>query len=180
MTIMSRKAAEFWWNLPIKGVEREKFICPPEVSYYDRDERKNKWTPVTWKEVFAKRKEKQESNIRSKTERFEQIKPCFINVYFDDIDYKGSWLMYIRIYKRSIYAKDLLRAKIMDMFPCEVIAFDFATWAEAFERKYHRKYKDPRRKKNALLKCWSLINTRGEIADIYPINKKLNIEKHTV
>lgn len=173
-TIMSREAAEFWWNLPMNGVERPKFVCPPEVSYYKKDIRDMNFVPVTWKEIFAERKKKQESNIRSKIGRTEQIRPCFINVYFDDIDYKGSWLMYIVLRERRVYARNLLKSKIMDMFPCGVIPFDFKTWAEAFERTHHRNFKDQRRKKNALLKCWCLIDNRGDIADIFPLNQKPN------
>lgn len=179
MTIMSRKAAEFWWNLPMKGVKRPKFVCPPEVSYFTRDEWNQKWIPTTWKEVFARRKEKQESRIRNKIGRIAELKPCYIWVFHNDTFLFGGWWIYVKTLKKDVALNfrqmdrynELIR-KIMDMFPCGVIPFDFNTWAAAFERTYHKDFKDKRRAKNALLLCRCLIDERGDIADIYPLNKK--------
>ena len=184
-TIMPRKAAEFWWNIPLKDIQREKVIIPPEVSYYTRDESNKKWIPITWKEVFAKRKERQDSNIQNKISYSYKIKPCYIWVFYNHTFLFHGWFIYIKIFKKNIAINfrqhgryDNLIQKIMNTFPCGIIPFDFKTWAETFERIHHRDFKDERRKKNALLKCWCLIDERGDIADIYPLNRRH--EKQTI
>lgn len=177
MTIMNRKSAEFWWNLPIKGIERKKFIAPPEVAYYTKNDFTDKWEATTWKEIFAKRKEKQDSSIASKC-RHETIKPAFILVFYNDSWIMGGWYIYIKTLKKD-YALNFrtnwknegkhksMIEKIMYAYPSGILAFDFYSWAPFFAKQYqHNGFK---RTKQGLVKCWCKIDKYGELVDVLPI-----------
>lgn len=172
---MPRKAAEFWWNFPIKGVERDKFICPPEVSYYIKYGGCNKWEPVTWKEVYLKRKEQNLRNINRELISYnERIVPCYIWVFHNDWDFPfGGWHIYVQTLKKD-YALNFrtsrkgqhteLIEKIKDMYPVGVLTFDFEDWAKEFAKKYPKKSK--KRKEEGAVLCWCKINERGDVVDI--------------
>lgn len=176
-TIMDRKAAEFWWNIPLKGKDREKFIAPPEVAYYFKNGIGTKWNVTTWKDIFAKRKVKQDSIIANKC-RHEKIKPAFIWVFYNDSWIMGGWYIYIKTihkdyslnfranWKNELEFKSIIQ-KIMQFYSCGILAFDFDSWAPYFAEEY--KHVGFRRTKQGLVKCWCKINEYGELVDVFPV-----------
>lgn len=167
---MPRKAAEFWWNL--KRSEENKFKAEPNVCRYERKSPVEKWIPVTWKEIFAERTKKQNLNLKLKL-RSEHERACFIWVFYNDTTFFSGWFIYIKTLKkdyplnfRTGRNEDGIVDKIMKMFPCNILPFDFETWAQAFEKKYH--HKGFKRTKQGLLKCYCLIDEYGNLKDVYP------------
>lgn len=179
---MKRKAAEFWWNLPIKGVERKKFIAPPEVSFYTKKYLNDNWEITTWKEIFAKRKIKQNSAIANKC-RHGAIKPAFIWVFYNDSWIMGGWYIYIITLKKD-YAINFrtnwktkgryksIIDKIMQYYPSGILAFDFYSWAPHFAKQYH--HEGFERTKQGLVKCRCEIDEYGKLVDVFPIGFEKN------
>ena len=178
MSIINRKAAEFWWDLPIKGVERKKFVAPPEVAFYTKSHLSGEWEITTWKDIFAKRKAKQDSSIANKY-RHGAIKPAFIWVFHNDSWIMGGWYIYIKTLKkdyplnfrtnwRNQGKHKSMIDKIMQAYPCGILAFDFYHWAPYFAKQYqHNGFK---RTKQGLVKCWCKIDKYGELVDVSPIS----------
>jgi len=176
-TTMSRKGAEFWWNLK----SETKFIVPKNVCYYEKDNPYDKWRQITWKEVFLKRKEKNVQNINRKLIiDCERIVPCYIWVFHNEQSCLfGGWYIYIMTLKND-YALNFrtsrkgkyteLIEKVKYMCPVEVLTFDFEDWAKEFSKKYPKKSK--KRNEEGAVLCWCKINERGDIIDIYKKNDK--------
>ncbi len=153
-TIMTRSAAEFWWGKPL----------PDGVAYvvsngYSGFGEKTKWEPVTYKEILAKKVEKQAAELQRKRFPEKEVKPCFIWVFYNDGWIMGGWYLYIKTLHDD-YALNFrnpradLLLQVMNLFPCNIIplAENFNTWAVAFSKIHaHRGFK--RSKKQGLLKC---------------------------
>jgi hypothetical protein len=182
---MNRKAAEFWWNLPIKGIERKKFVPPPEVAFYAKNDFSNKWEVTTWKDIFVKRKIKQDLSIANKC-RHEKIKPAFIWVFFNNSWIMGGWYIYIKTLHKD-YALNFktnwknegkyksIIDKIMQAYPSGILAFDFYQWAPHFAKQYH--HTGFNRTKQGLVKCLCKVNKYGELEDVFPIGLKNELNK---
>lgn len=162
-TIMTRDGAKFWW-----GVE-----LPKEVAYRIKEIGED-WKDVTYKEIFARKKARQDSHIYMKRAHGE-VRPCAVWVFcnehgINDMFFCG-WYIYIRTL-RGDYAlnfrnprKDLIM-QVKQLFPCGLLPFDEIydePWFEAFEKKYHYPGK---RKRNAVAFCHCLFDDRGYIREI--------------
>jgi len=162
---MTRSAAKFWW----------KQEPPKEVAYLIKDGYGVDWKPVTYKEIYERKKAKQERSIQYKM-RTEITKPCFLWVFYNNTWLFGGWWVYIKTLKED-YAVNfrnpdrMLLSKIINLFPCGILPLkeNFSQWAEKFAKTYpHIGFK---RTKQGLKKCYCKIDEYGRIADIYRIEK---------
>lgn len=181
MTIMPRKAAEFWWNEFAKRQGREPFIVPQEVVYYYKNHPAEEWQVETWQDIFAERKKKQDASISSKTkEGVTHLKPAFIWVFYNDpkiFPFYTGWYIYLKTtdndyalnFTKGIgtgYKGEEMIHRIMHRYPCGVIPVpeNFERWADAFEKTYHRESK--KKIRNALLKCHIETDGFGNLEDL--------------
>ena len=161
-TIMTRGGAEFWWGIEL----------PKEVAYCIKEIGED-WKDVTYKEIFARKKARQDSHIYMKRAHGE-VRPCAVWVFWNEplwYMFFGGWYIYIRTLKGD-YAlnfrnprKDLV-AQVKQLFPCGLLPFDDIydeTWFEAFEKRYHYPGK---RKRNAIAFCHCRFDERGRIKEI--------------
>lgn len=159
-TYMTRDGAKTWWGVDL----------PREIAYLYKDYPWEKWTRVTYKEIYAKKKQRQENNISIKR-RSDIVVPCYVWVFYNGCFPYGGWWVYIRTVKEDYavnfrnYDQERLMEKIRSLFPCEIlnIGGSFTKWAESFEKKFHRKGK---RKKNAVAACHCKIRN-GYLVDIF-------------
>lgn len=165
---MTRKGAEFWWNLNRK----EKIIIPPEVALYSRDHVNEDWKITTWKDIFALRKQRQQSSLNYKRRcEISKIKHCLIWVFYNNSWLYGGWWIYIKTLKKD-YALNFkndrpdLVMKIMTMFPCGIIPLkeNFYQWAESFAKEYHSD--SFKRKIQGLKMCKCEIDGHANLKDI--------------
>ena len=159
-TIMTRDGAKYWW-----GVE-----LPKEVAYCIK-EIGGDWRDVTYKEIFARKKARQDSHIYEKRAHRE-VRPCAVWVFYNEHGINGmffkGWWIYLRTL-RGDYAlnfrnsrKDLI-LQIKQLFPCGLLPFEDTydeAWFEAFEKMYHYPGK---RKRNAIAFCHCQFDERGYI-----------------
>lgn len=159
-TYMTKEGAKSWWGVDL----------PREVAYLYKNYQWDNWVRVTYKEIFAKKKQRQDYNISVKR-RSDRVIPCFLWVFYNDCFPYGGWWVYIRTVKED-YAVNFrnnnetrLIEKIRTLFPCGILNIEgsFTKWAESFERQYHRKGK---RKKNAVVACHCKIDRSGYMVDI--------------
>lgn len=163
-SIMTRGGALTWWG---KELPREVAYCIKEIG--------QDWREVTYKEIFARKKAKQDARISMKREHGE-VRPCAVWVFFNehginDMFFKGWWI-YLRTL-RGDYAlnfrnprKDLIM-QCKNLFPCGLIPFDFdydEKWFAAFEKTYHYPGK---RKRNAVAFARCEFDERGHITSIF-------------
>jgi hypothetical protein len=166
-TIMTREGAKCWWKVEL----------PREIAYLHRDHSGEDWKKVTYKEIFAKKKAKQDSHIRNKRAH-QLIKPAYIWVFYNDSWIFGGWWINIITLKKQyslnfrtnwytgpIY-QQLVR-KIMNLYPCGILPFDFETWANAFSKTHH--HVGFKRTKQGLVKCLCRIAENGDLVDINKI-----------
>lgn len=175
-SIMTREAAEFWWNIPIKGIERKPFIVPKNVIHYSHNIKTRKWEAWTWEDEFKKRKAKQKAQLHYNRQSHEPIKkPALIHVFSSS---QSGWYIYILTLKEfySIYYyrngwKHELVLKIMRDNPCGVIPIyeNIDVWCENFTKLHSTKsflyptkefYFKPKR---GVLKCWIEIDNNKTI-----------------
>ena len=162
-TIMTRGGAVTWWGKEL----------PKGVAYLIKDIGQD-WREVTYKEIFARKKAKQDSHIREKRAH-KEVRPCAVWVFYNQPLWGlffGGWWIYVRTLKGDIplnfrgVRKDLI-AQVKQLFPCGVLPFDDLTydeeWFEAFEKRYHYQGK---RKKNAIAFCHCRFNERGYLSEI--------------
>jgi len=159
---MSREGAKCWWNQDL----------PKHIAYLYSDY-PGDWKEVTYHEILQKKIDRQNSNISMKRLPDLITKPAFIWVFYNDTWIYGGWWIYIKTLKEDypLNFKDHLGYKqlierIMNLYPCGILPFDFSTWASQFEKIYHRKRV---RKKEALLKCYCQI-TNNKVINIIPIH----------
>jgi hypothetical protein len=161
---MSRSAAKSWWKIDL----------PREIAYLTNNgcgfDLKPDWKPVTYKDIFAKKKAIQECNIRYKR-RHVYIKPAYIWVFYNDSWLFGGWWIYLKTVKND-YPLNFkhntspgLVKKIMRLYPCDILPFNFEIWAINFERTYH--HEGFGRTNQGLLKCHCQINEKGDIIDVW-------------
>lgn len=162
-TIMTRGGALTWWGRELpKGVA----YCIKEIG--------QDWQEVTYKEINARRKAKQESRINMKRAH-EEIRHCAIWVFFNQPQWGmffGGWWIYVRTLKGD-YAlnfretrKDLIM-QVKNLFPCDYLPSDDTydeVWFSAFEKKYHYPGK---RKMNAIAFARCKFNKNGRIVEIF-------------
>ncbi len=161
-TIMTRGGAEFWW-----GVE-----LPKEVAYCIKEIGED-WKDVTYKEIFARKKARQDSRIYMKRAHGE-VRPCAVWVFWNEPLWHmffGGWWIYVRTL-RGDYPLNFrnprhdLVMQVKQMFPCGCLPFDEIydeKWFEAFEKRFH----DPgKRQRNAIAFCHCRFDERGRITEI--------------
>jgi hypothetical protein len=181
---MNRKSAEFWWNLPIKGVERKPIKPAPEVAYYEKqykghilgDAPKDLWKPVTWNEVFEERKQKQKIRLQYKRRSNEaQTKHCYIWVFHVDWFLFGGWWIYLKFHKddialnfRSPSSYKGIISKIKSHFFPDTLFLDLISTEELckFIAKKYPSKAFKRKKNQGLYKCECVIDSYGEVKDI--------------
>lgn len=73
MTIMTRDGAKFWWGKEL----------PREIAFMVKDEGDKDFRPVTYKEIFARKKAKQDSNIYAKRAH-QRVRPCALWVFWNE------------------------------------------------------------------------------------------------
>jgi hypothetical protein len=174
MTTISRKAAEYWWN--ILRPENDKVKIPSGISYYYYDY-SLPWIPVTWEEVFKKRKEKQYSRLYTirNSPSGNVTKPCFLWIFHNDSWIFSGWWIYVKLLKKDIplnfrhceqYEK--LVNKIMELYPCGVFPVKENTkqWTEAFSKQY-RHTGFGRKKNQGLLQCHCVLDKWGSVIDVF-------------
>ncbi len=161
-TIMTRGGAEFWW-----GVE-----LPKEVAYCIKEIGED-WKDVTYKEIFARKKARQDSRIYMKRAHGE-VRPCAVWVFWNEPLWHmffGGWWIYVRTL-RGDYPLNFrnprhdLVMQVKQMFPCGCLPFDEIydeKWFEAFEKRFHYPGK---RQRNAIAFCHCRFDERGRITEI--------------
>lgn len=145
---------------------------PKGVAYLIKDIGQD-WKEVTYKEINARRRKRQDSNIYVKR-RTEEICHCAVWVFYNNplfsIFFSG-WYIYIRTLKGDFalnwrcLKKDLIM-QVKNLFPCGCLPFDDTydeAWFEAFEKQYHYPGK---RKKNAIAFAKCRFDERGDIVEI--------------
>lgn len=160
---MSRGGAVTFWGREL----------PKGVAYLIKDVYDHDWREVTYKEINARRKAKQDYNIYAKR-RHEEVHHCAIWVFYNNpllsIFFCG-WFIYVRTLKGDFalnwrcYKKDLI-AQVKNLFPCGCLPFEDnydQIWFNAFEKQYHYKGK---REKNAIAFARCRFDERGNIVEI--------------
>lgn len=161
-TIMTRGGAEFWWGKEL----------PKEVAYLVKEIGED-WKEVTYKEIFARKKARQDSNIYRKRAH-EEVRSCAIWVFWNEPLWHmffGGWWIYVRTLRGDHPLnfrnprKELVH-QVKRLFPCGCLPFDEIydpAWFEAFEKQYHYPGK---REKNAIAFCHCRFDERGRITEI--------------
>lgn len=181
---MNRKSAEFWWSLPINGIERKKFIVPKEVAYYEKNSSFDKWKIVTWKDVHKKRTEKILSDVdRKKKQNVIEEKTCVIWVFSHGYWMMGGYYCVIKTVRKQYYlnfrgeglgtTSKELREKVMSLFPIVLPIDDlFYEWMYEFSKIYNNQkfYKGWKNQGIAFARC--KIDSYGNLVDIIPSNPK--------
>ena len=161
-TIMTRGGAVTWWGRELpKGVA----YCIKEIG--------EDWKEVTYKEIFARKKARQDSHIYTKRAHRE-VRPCAVWVFWNEPLWHmffGGWWIYVRTL-RGDYPLNFrnprhdLVMQIKQLFPCGCIPFDEIydeKWFEAFEKRFHYPGK---RQRNAIAFCHCRFDERGRITEI--------------
>jgi len=163
MTYMTRGGAKTWLGVDL----------PREIAYLYKDICDTEWQSVTYKEIFARKKAKQDSNIYMKRAH-EEVRPCAVWVFWNEPlwgMFFGGWWIYVRTTKGDFPLnfrnprKDLVM-QVKQLFSCGCLPFDEIydeTWFTAFEKRYHYPGK---REKNAIAFCHCRFDKRGRITDI--------------
>lgn len=162
-TIMSRGGAVTFWGREL----------PKGVAYLIKDVNDRDWKEVTYKEINARRKAKQDSNIYAKR-RHEEVHHCAVWVFYNNplwSTFFGGWFIYVRTLKGDFalnwrcIKKDLI-AQVKSLFPCGCLPFDDydTVWFNAFEKQYHYPGK---REKNAIAFAKCRFDERGNIKEIF-------------
>ena len=145
---------------------------PKGVAYLIKDIGQD-WREVTYKEIFARKKAKQDSHIREKRAH-EEVRPCAVWVFENKPLWGlffGGWFVYIRTLQGDVPLnwkwprKDLIM-QVKQLFPCGCLPFDDIydeVWFDAFEKKYHYPGK---REKNAIAFAKCRFDKRGRIVEI--------------
>lgn len=161
-TIMTRGGAEFWWGIEL----------PKEVAYCIKEIGED-WKEVTYKEIFARKKARQDSRIYMKRAHGE-VRPCAVWVFWNEPLWHmffGGWWIYVRTL-RGDYPLNFrnprhdLVMQVKQMFPCGCLPFDEIydeKWFEAFEKRFHYPGK---RQRNAIAFCHCRFDERGRITEI--------------
>lgn len=160
--IMTRGGAVTFWGKEL----------PKGVAYLIKDIGQD-WKEVTYKEINARRRKRQDSNIYVKR-RSEEICHCAVWVFYNNPSFSiffSGWYIYIRTLKGDFalnwrcLKKDLIM-QVKNLFPCGCLPFDDTydkAWFEAFEKQYHYPGK---RKKNAIAFAKCRFDERGNIVEI--------------
>ena len=161
-TIMTRGGAVTWWGRELpKGVA----YCIKEIG--------EDWNEVTYKEIFARKKARQDSHIYMKRAHGE-VRPCAVWGFWNEPLWHmffGGWWIYVRTL-RGDYPLNFrnprhdLVMQVKQMFPCGCIPFDEIydeKWFEAFEKRFHYPGK---RQRNAIAFCHCRFDERGRITEI--------------
>jgi len=159
---MTREGAKSWWGIEL----------PKNVHHLIKEIGKD-WQEVTYKEINARRKAKQDFHIYEKRAS-EEVRPCVIWVFYNQPLWSmsfGGWYLYVRTLKGDFPLnwkwprKDLIM-QVKQLFSCGFLPFGDIydeCWFAAFEKKYHRPGK---RKKNAVAFAKCRFNKRGDIVEI--------------
>ena len=159
---MTRGGAVTWWGRELpKGVA----YCIKEIG--------EDWKEVTYKEIFARKKARQDSHIYMKRVH-EEVRPCAVWVFWNEPLWHlffGGWWIYVRTL-RGDYPLNFrnprhdLVMQVKQLFPCGCIPFDEIydeKWFEAFEKRFHYPGK---RQRNAIAFCHCRFDERGRITEI--------------
>jgi hypothetical protein len=132
--MMSRGGAKSWWGIDL----------PSHIAYlYKPFGNEKEWTKYTYAEIFAKKKEKQDNNIRKKRKYNRQV-PCYIYVFFvDPASSFGGWYITVETRYGSWYLNwrtknehEGLFEKIRQRINTGVFPEFVEMWCEEFCEKY--------------------------------------------
>lgn len=160
-TIMSRGGAKSWWGIDL----------PRHIAYLYKDYPDGDWKEYTYKEIFARKKEKQDNHIYWKR-RSEKVVPGCVWVFYNESWIMGGWWIYVRTRKEDIpldfrtHRPDIIR-QVRNLFPCAVLPFDellYSDWCPAFEKQFHVQGK---RKRNAIAFCHCRFDAGGNLVEIF-------------
>lgn len=185
---MSRKSAEFFWNIPISGIERQHFVVPPEVAYYGRNFSHEKWKAVTWKDIHTERTNKIKANEHRKRAH-DEIKPCYVWVLSQPDWLRGGYYTLIKTIHKEFYLNlrgsghsvgvlsETLQLKVMELFPlCIPIPDLFENWMRLFVKTYRKKAFGKPWKDQGIAKAWCKLSSAGSLLDIASNPHKLTIK----
>lgn len=145
---------------------------PPEVAYYISHHGRAELKAITWADVMAARRERQERILRIKRS-FSEIRAIRIHVRFFDQDLYGGWHTYIDgvCFSTWIRRSDVLQNRLMSLFPLQSPKLPFTgdysawyEWQEGFAREHQRGTfcKRPR----GVAYAWARVSGRSHIEDI--------------
>jgi len=159
-TIMQRSAAKFWWGREL----------PKEIAYMYKSWASENWQQVTYSEIAAKKKAKQERILAYKR-KHPVTKPGYVWVFYNDTTFFCGWWVYVKTLKEDFainfknpHSSNQME-EIMNLFPCGVIPakYNFEMWAAAFYKTF--RHEGFGRKKQGLAKCSCVIED-GELIRI--------------
>lgn len=180
-TTMPRKAAEFWWNLPIDGRDTtKKFVADPNVAYYEKKFPHDKWEVVTWADIHKKRTERININISHKRNFIKTVQPAIIWVFYNENFLFHGWYVKIRTLKNSFYLnwktydRNIIE-RAMSLYNCGIIpSAEFENqWFESFAKTYHTNSFGGRKKQGTAF-CYAVFNDHGNLIDLLPPKKPLS------
>lgn len=185
MTYMDRKAAEFWWNIPIKGRQNDKpFVAPRNVARYEKENPQSEWKIITWSDIHKQRTEKIQRIIEFKR-MHPVIKPCLLWVFDNQgrFPFGGIYAaihtikgetFYLNFKKAKIKNRQALQLKAMQCFPLVIPMIElFDHWMQLFCETYKNKKFFAPRDIQGVAKCWCKFDEYGYLVDI--ANKKSDI-----
>jgi hypothetical protein len=163
MTIFHRSAAKTW------GVK-----FPNDAAYAVKEMRHIGWKYTTWEELHAERTQKQEANERVKR-RHKKLKPCGIEVFFNDTFLFHGWYILVRTFKKSYYLNwrnpnPKVLAQVMELFPSSRLLFEEMKeelWCESFCKKYLRKHKNYKKGHYAFTTAWCKLDEYDNLINVF-------------
>ena len=131
MTIMSREGAKYWWGVDL----------PKHIAYlYKPIGHEKEWTEYTYKEIFAKKKAKQDYNIRCKREYNRKV-PCYIYVFNCNSDFLfGGWYVMIITRKKEWYLNWRTQWKYEKILPKIKQKLNFGMLFPDFDDMWYREF----------------------------------------
>jgi len=172
MTIMTRAGALTWWKKEL----------PKGVIYMFNDDMGGGWQEYTIAEHNAKKKKKQESNMRNKHYHIFRV-PCFIHVFKNDIDwlfcgwYIVIWSMHGMWYLnwKTRWEHEGFFQRIKKHLPFGLLPFDDDdVWFEEFCKHYPMKPKGIQKPRGKYL-THCILDTYHNLIDI-ELNGEENIK----
>lgn len=158
---MSREAAKSWWGVDL----------PKEIAYLSKDIFDNKWKPTTYQDIYNRKVTLQRQLLRRKLS-FAYSIPAYVWVFKNEnFPFSGYWI-YIKTRKKDIALnfrcdnyKHLI-PKIMNLFNCGILCFDFYQWAPVFIKKYAKEAWGRDAKHQGIVICHAHFNDWGQLIDI--------------
>lgn len=172
-TIMSRKAAKYWWDVDL----------PLGVISLSRDHCESAWVEFTKKDLVNRKTRLQNHTLSYKRKSCKAI-PCFIWVFLNKSFPFGGWHIYIKTAYEDYplnfrNPKIELMEKAMSLFPCGILPIVFLAekWMSCFAEEYSHIgfHRGLRGWKQGIAQCWCIIDEADHLTDIYS-NTKTRLE----